>query len=290
MTAERETEIRHSGTLAPSSGSGLWTRQVSAFVRRYLREVVRNKTILFWSLGFPTVFYLLTITTFISMGDIPADLRPAVKGTTAISYGVFGSVIVCLNAFGQQLVTDIEDDRYTEFRSLPLSPSADLVGRLLAGLLFAGTAFLFVVAVSVATGAGYTIRGVESLPIVVFGFALTAVVWMVVALLIVVAVGNARYANIISLSLALASYFGTGFNGVTVESFNGPDWILNALPNTLTARLLSYHLIDIGSWEAAGLAPPEPPTSPEHLGLLVAYGVVFLAVGAVVTNKVMYGR
>ncbi|MFC7081173.1 ABC transporter permease [Halorussus caseinilyticus] len=277
-----------SRTETPTSGTGLWNRQVGAFVRRYLREVVRDRTVLFWSLGFPTVFYLLTITTFIQMSQIPDELHAAVKATTALSYGVFGSVVVCLNAFGQQLVTDIEDERYTEFRSLPLSPSADFVGRLVAGLLFAFVAFLFVVAVSVATGAGYVLRGPESILVVALAFVLMAVVWMVIALLIVLTVGNARYANIISLSVALASYFGTGFNGTDVTSFAGSDWLLNALPNTLATRLMTYHLADIQEWEPAGLAPPDPPSSLAYLGLLAVYGVVFLGIGTVLTKKILY--
>ena len=288
MTTEEKSESVRTKTSTPSWGQGLWSRQAGAFVRRQLREMFRNKTVLFWSLGFPAVFYLLTITAFVPMSEIPADIRGGVKATTAIGYGVFGSVIVCLNAFGQQLVTDIVDERYTEFRSLPLSPSADLVGRLASGVVFALAAFLFVIAVSVATGAEYTLRGVESIPIVFGAFVLSAVVWMVIALLIVLVVQNARFANIISLSLALASYFGTGFNGTDVTSFTGSDWLLNVLPNTLATRVVTYHLADIGSWEPSGLAPPDPPSSLAYLGLLAAYGIVFAIVGIVVTNKVIY--
>lgn len=290
MGAEEKGKSIGSDTRTPSFGQGLWSEQVGAFVRRYLREMARNKTVLFWSLGFPAMFYLLTVTAFIPMGEIPTEFQAAVKATTAIGYGVFGSVIVCLNAFGQQLVTDIEDERYVEFRSLPLSPSADFVGRLVSGLIFASGAFLFVIGVSIATGAEYTLRGPESIPIILGAFVLSAVVWMVIALLMVLLVTNARFANIISLSLALASYFGTGFNGTDVTSFTGPDWLLNVLPNTLATRLITYHLADIGEWEISGLAPPDPPSSLAFLGLLAAYGIVFALIGGIVTNKVIYKR
>lgn len=268
----------------------LWLRQARTFVERYLRELARSRTALFWSLGFPAAFYLLTITVFIPMDQIPAAFRPEVKATTAISYGVFGSVIVCLNAFAEQLVTDIEDQRYAAFRSLPIRPSADFAGRSAAALLFALAAFAFVLIVSVPTGAAYGIRGIESIPIALAALLLSSGMWLVVALVIAVLTSDARYANIIAVSIALASFFLTGFNGSQPMSFAPSKALLNVLPNALATRLIGYHTVALDSWAEVGWVPPEMPTGPEHLGLLLAYGVVFVLVGGTIMDRVVYKR
>lgn len=272
-------------------------RQIHAFFTRHLRELTRDRTALFWSFGFPTIFYLMTITVFIDLDQIPSEVEPAVMGIVAIGYGIFGAVIVCLNAFGQQFADDIDQQRYSSFRALPLSPSADLVGRSSASILMAAIAFCFVLAVSVLTGASYSLSSISSLPVVIGAFLLSSLIWIVLALFIAVIATNGQYVSIISLSIALVSYFGTGFNGTTPGSFAGDLALLNYLPNSLATRLMSYHMVEIdpeladgAPWEAAGMVPPEMPVGPEYLGLLLVYAVVFLAAGLLAMRYSMYKR
>lgn len=272
-------------------------RQIHAFFIRHLRELTRDRTALFWSFGFPTIFYLMTITVFIDLDQIPSEVEPAVMGIVAIGYGIFGAVIVCLNAFGQQFADDIDQRRYSSFRALPLSPSADLVGRSSASILMAAIAFCFVLAVSVLTGASYSLASISSLPVVIGAFLLSSLIWIVLALFIAVIATNGQYVSIISLSIALISYFGTGFNGTTPGSFAGDLALLNYLPNSLATRLMSYHMVEIdpeladgAPWEAAGMVPPEMPVGPEYLGLLLVYAVVFLVAGLLAMRYSMYKR
>lgn len=272
-------------------------RQIYAFFIRHLREITRNRTALFWSFGFPTIFYLMTITVFIDLDQIPSEVEPAVMGIVAIGYGIFGAVIVCLNAFGQQFADDIDQQRYSAFRALPLSPSADLVGRSSASILMAAIAFCFVLAVSVLTGASYSLSSISSLPVIIGAFLLSSLIWIVLALFIAVIATDGQYVNIISLSIALISYFGTGFNGTAPGSFAGDLTLLNYLPNSLATRLMSYHMVEIDSeladgapWEAAGMVPPEMPVGPEYLGLLLLYAVAFLVAGLLAMRYSMYKR
>lgn len=272
-------------------------RQVHSFFTRHLLEITRNRTALFWSFGFPTLFYLMTITVFIDLDQVPSAVEPAVMGIVAIGYGVFGAVIVCLNAFGQQLADDIEQRRYSAFRALPLSPSADFIGRSCASILMAAIAFCFVLVVSVLTGASYSLSSLSALPIVVGAFLLSSLIWIVLALFIAVIATNGQYVNIISLSIALISYFGTGFNGTAPSSFAGDLSLLNYLPNSLATRVLSYHMVEIdpepadgAPWEAAGMVPPEMPVGPDYLGLLALYAVVFLTAGLLAMRYSMYKR
>ncbi|WP_423745839.1 ABC transporter permease (plasmid) [Haladaptatus sp. SPP-AMP-3] len=271
------------------SGSG-WVRQMWAFVDRNLREMRRSLAVLVWSMGFPAGFYLLTINVFMPTDQIPADTLPTVKATVAVGYGMFGATVVCLNVFGQHLVTDLEQHRYAQFRSLPIRSSADLVGRLVAGELFGLAAFGFVLGVSVLTGAEYTLRGLGAVPVLLVALLLSNLVWLVLALGIATLVREARYANIISISVAMMGYFLTGYNGTSPGMFSGDPTLLNLLPNTLAARIAVYQLLDIGDWKQAGLAPPAMPSDPASLALLAGYGVVVLVVGFVVTNRVLYQR
>jgi ABC-2 type transport system permease protein len=276
----RETESTDTGRWQS------WIGQSRSFYGRYARELFRNKTVLFWSILFPVGFYLLTITVFVDLSEIPSEAQPAVLGSTAISYGTFGAIIVCLNTFGQQLAADFEADRYKQFRALPIAPTADLAGRMAAGLTLAVVAIAAVIAVSVPTGAEFVVRSPASLLIGGLAVLSLGVVWMVVATLVATTVTDERYASIITVALALLSYMLTGYNGTAPGDYAGPDFLLNYLPNTLPTRLLVYNFVDV---PAEVLAPPTLPSTEWGLGLMVGYSLLALGVGVLVMRRSVYG-
>lgn len=282
-----DTHRRGAAVADERSQRGRWLGQARSFAGRYVRELLRNKTVLFWSIAFPVGFYLLTITVFVDLSQVPADVRPAVLASTAISYGTFGAVIVCLNSFGQQLAADMEAGRYRQFRALPIAPTADLAGRMLAGLGLAAVAFLAVVATGLATGATFAVSGPASLGIGLVAFVGLAVVWMVVATAVAAAITDERYASIITVAVALLSYMLTGYNGTDPASFAGPDALLNYLPNTLGTRLLVDSFVDV---PPGSLAPPAMPSTAWAVAAMALYTAVTLLAGVVVVRTVIYDR
>jgi len=265
-----------------------WLRQSRAFAERYARELFRNKAVLFWSVAFPVAFYLLTITVFVDTSGIPGDALPYVKAGTAVSYGMFGAVIASLNSFGQQLAADFEADRYLQYRSLPLAPSADLAGRMVAGTLLSLVAFVAVVAVAVVTGAQFGLRGLVSAPLVLVAVVSFALVWMTVAVAVATLVRDTRYASIITISIALGSYFLTGYNGTDPSSFQGPDAVLTWLPNTAATRLVSHHVVVPPTGLADRAAALAVPDALFGFAQLVVYGGVAALVGVALMRRVVY--
>lgn len=272
------------------TGRRLWLGQVTSFAERSVRELFRNRTVLFWSVAFPVGFYLLTITVFVDTSTIPDAVLPYVKAGTAVSYGMFGAIIASLNAFGQQLAADIEDGRYRLYRSLPVAPGADLAGRMVAGLALSFVALLAAGVAAVLTGGAFAIRSVISLPVVVLAVVTFAVFWMAVAVLVAALVRDARYAGIVTVSGALAAYFLTGFNGGDPSAFQGPEILLNWLPNTLATRLVAHHVVvlpgDTGVATAGGSLPI--PGDAFGLAVLGLYALGSLAVGVAAMRRGVY--
>jgi ABC-2 type transport system permease protein len=272
-----------------NEGAGGWFRQSRAFAQRYARELFRNKAVLFWSVAFPVAFYLLTITVFVDTSVIPSDVLPYVKAGSAVSYGMFGAVIASLNSFGQQLAADFEADRYMQYRSLPLAPSADLAGRMTAGIALSAVAFVAVLLTAVATGAEFGVRSVVSVPLVLVAFVTFTLVWMALAVAIAVLVEDTRYASIITISVALGSYFLTGYNGTDPGSFQGPTAVLDWLPHTAATRQVTQHIVvpPAGLADEAGML-----TVPDaFLGVaqLSFYGILAAFVAFLLMRHVVYG-
>lgn len=271
------------GDSAGASSAQAWLRQVLAFAERCLREVGNSWTMLSVVLALPAGMQLLFGA---QLGDAPPELISA----WAVGTGVFGAIYVCLYIFGYQLAGDLEDQRYAAYRSMPLSPSADLCGRMLASLALAAAAFALTIVAGVLTGGSFAIRGPESLPIIVLAFLLTCIFWMVVALPFVAYAKNERVAEYAVPMIAVLAYVLTGLNGVNAATSPIDGDLLNYLPNALPTRVLSYHLVPAGDWAEIGLAPPSMPVGSEFVAVLVAYAAVALVVGTVVVNRALYDR
>ncbi|OAQ54041.1 hypothetical protein HTG_00505 [Natrinema mahii] len=267
---------------SPTTGSAsVWADQVRAFAGRNLREIAHSWTLLSIALGFGPFLYLVYLMAWDS---VPAPMRASL----AVGLGTFGSMLVCLYVFGNQLVVDIEASRYELYRAMPVRPSADLVGRMIAGLTISCVAFLSTLLAGGLTGASFGIRGPESVPIVVAAFALSCLLWMVVAVPIVIAANNERYAEFLTTMVAVVAVFVTGNNGVVPEMSMVDGELLNVVPNALSARLLGYHLVGGGEYARAGLVPPPMPSGLESVALLGLYGVGALALGIAFVRTSLY--
>lgn len=266
-----------------SDGRRVWIEQAGAFTRRSLQEVRNSRLMLAWVIAFPAIMYLLRTTQGAS-GSAVSD------ATVSVGIGILGSMFVCLFVFGNQLATDLEDRRYVAYRSMPISSSADLTGRMAAGLVLAASAFTVTIVAGLATGASYGLRGPESVPIVLAAGVLTCLFWMIAAIPFVVAAGNKRIASMATTLLAVTAFILTGLNGAVPSQsvIDGP--VLNYLPNTLPTRLLVYHLVPTESWTELGVAPPAMPTDPTFLVLLAGYAALAVLAGTLLVNRTLYDQ
>ena len=285
------TKTGHKESHTKQTGGGISTRtqQIASFTERGVRELFGNKAVLFWSIAFPVGFYLLTISLFIDTSQTPDGALPYVKAGTAVTYGTFGAIIASLNAFGQQLAMDFEEDRYELLRSLPVSASADLVGRMVAGIALSVLALLSVLGVAVLTDATFTLKSAISLPVVAVAILSFTVFWMVVAVAVTTLIQDSRYASIITVSMALALYFLTGFNGGNPSMFQGSEQLLNWLPNTLPTRLIVEH---IAATPAQYTSPDRlaPPSADFGVAIMSVYAIVAFGVGLLIMRRGVYKR
>lgn len=259
-----------------------WSRQVKAFTVRTLRALFRNRSALFWGLAAPVFFYVV-FGVIISFGPASSGR----KATMAIAFGVFGAFSVTLVIFAASLSADLESKRYRKLRSLPIAPSADIVGRFLGGFALAVVSFLLVLIVGILTGASLTLRSPLSVLVVLLSLFLFCLISMAAAVLVASIQDNGEYIVGITNMLVLALFFLTGYNGIVPQLMPEPlPGLVNYIPNALATRLSIYHLTTIGS--GTPLSPPPLPHGPKYLALLCVYAVVIVAIAAVVMHRRIY--
>ncbi|GAB7020960.1 ABC transporter permease [Halostagnicola bangensis] len=256
-------------------------RQVSAFVVRTIREIRRNRAALFWCLVFPSAFFAFNLFVFVNIESVESGNRAPVIGSVAITFGVLGILFVALYVFSQQFVGDLERGHYLKFRTTSLTPSADLGGRLLASIIVAFGSFGVVLVFAVLLGGEYQLRSYISILVVIGTIVSLTVVWVVIGMGIATLISDPRTVTVVSISLALGAFFLTGFNGGNPQFFApDPAW-LDIFPNSLSARILLYHMIAIPPDQM-----PEPgvPGTVEHL-LMAGYGIGSFGIGLLLVNR-----
>lgn len=286
----------HGQTGGGTPTAGRWVTQTKAFALRNLRSMLRTKATIIWGFGFPAFWYFLTSLVFLpDAEEIGGTATLAdVKGSTAVSLGLFGVLTVTLVAFAGGLSADLTAKRYRKLRSLPVAPSADFAGRYLAGVAVAAVAYVLVLLVGLVDGAAYTLRGPGSIPVVVGSFLLFSLVGVSVAVLVTRLVEDSELVVGITNAILLVSFFLTGYNGTSPALLPAEShWLVNVAPNSLATRLQTWHLTDIPATtpagvEQAGLTPPALPVGLGFVALLGAWALAFGGAAAYLMDSAVY--
>ena len=265
-------------TAAPVERTGsVWASQAAGFTYRTLRDVARSWTVLGVAVGLPPVMYLLVTAT--------REFDPTTKGLFAVGIAVLGAMIASLTVFGSQLAVDLEDDRFLAYRSMSVSPSADLAGRMMAGMMVAALALVFGLAVGILDGAPLGVGGVVPAVVSVTAFLGLSVVFMAAAIPIVVAANNEQYAQ---FALSLVAVFGfmlTGYNGMLPSVAILEESMVQLFPNALATRAIAVQLVTV-----EGMANVEFAGAESRLVTLAGYSVGAAVVGVLLARSQLYDR
>ena len=258
-----------------------WSRQVKAFASRTLRELFHNRSAMFWGLGAPVFYYVLF---GVVAGQAVAGRE---RAALAVSFAIFGIFGVALTTFATNLTADLKRKRYRKLRSLPVAPSADLLGRALGAFVLAIASFLVVLGAGLLTGASFALRSPFSVPVVVISLALFCLVGIAVAVLIASVLNEGEYVLGVTNLLLFGLFFLTGYNGISPSIVpESLTVLINYAPNSLATRLVLYHLTPVGS--NGPFSPPALPTDPVYLVVLAGYAVAIAAVASVVMHRYIY--
>jgi ABC-2 type transport system permease protein len=252
----------------------VWFAQAGAFTYRTLRDMSRSWTVLGTAVGLPPVMYLLVTAT--------REFDPTTKGLFAVGIAVLGAMIASLTVFGSQLAVDADADRFHAYRSMAVAPSADLAGRMAAGVVIAALALCVGLGVGILDGAPIGVDGVVPAVVAVGGFLGVTVVFASAAVPVTLAANDEQYAQFALSLIAVFAFVLTGYNGIIPSVAVLDDSVVRLLPNTLGTRAIALHLvttegIDLTQTDGWGL-------------LLTGYGLVATVLAGFLVRVGLYDR
>lgn len=275
------------GSRADRPAVRAWLGQSRAFASRYLRQHTRSPAGLAFLVAWPAFWYLLVAHLLFAGAGPDATSVATAKAAFAVSFGLFGAFTVSLTGVVGSFTADVETKRYRKLRSLPVSPAADLVGRFVAGTALSAVSYLGLLVIGLVDGAAFALRGPISPFVVLVGLVAYTAVGVATAVSLAAMVPRPEYATTLATALLLATFFGTGFNGVSPGLFPGPPALLNVIPVSLVTRVQLAHLVAPAT-ETGGFGPPPLPIGPGEFAMVIAFGLGALALGSAVVERAVY--
>src|SRR5438876_10053963 len=245
---------------------------------RWMKKLVRNPILIFFSLFQPVIFLVLFTQLFNKFGAL---LGPGV------SYTVFATAgIVLQNAFssafqsGTAVVDDIRSGFLTKMLATPVNRTAILFGRLLSDVFRVVAQTVIILVLAYALGV-YPATGPVGYLLGIFTVAFFGLAWSGISLALglktksaetVFGIAGALTFPLLFMSTALVS---AGFMPSwmqNVSNFNPISFAVNAIRNPITGCSLDLKVCNIGfDWST----------------ILQAYGVI-AAIGVVTLGATLY--
>jgi ABC-2 type transport system permease protein len=155
--------------------------QITATWNKTIKEFLRQKTVLFWTIGWPIIWVLIGSFSFTS--NIPTEIVAYTRGAISISMMVFGLMTAGMANLPGNIAQDRARGLLTKVMSMPVSPWRDFSGRILALLAFSVFSAVLVIAVGFVCGARFFFTGIdfmESLAFILLIFLASAGIGMLI--------------------------------------------------------------------------------------------------------------
>ena len=140
--------------------------QIIATWNKTIKEFLRQKTVLFWTIGWPIIWVL--IGSFSFTGNVSTETLSYTRGAISISMMAFALMTAGMANLPGNIAQDRERGLLTKIMSMPLSPWRDFTGRILALLAFSGVSAGLVIAIGFICGARFFFTGIDLLVSLVF--------------------------------------------------------------------------------------------------------------------------
>lgn len=249
--------------------------QIAAAFSKTIKEFLRERAVLFWTIAWPIVWVL--IGSFVFVSGAPKEIVPYLKGSTTISMLVFALMIAGIANLPANIAADRENGLLAKLMSMPISPRKDFVGRILGLAAFSCLAAALVIAVGLACGARFSTTDIGVLQAV--GFLL---------LVICASAGIGLLVGTFIKHVHGAVMTGVGIAVVT-SAVSGMFMPYSALPPSLQQFARVYPTASANSLAIYALMGEEiagyNPLTVSQISLTVALSVFLLILGTILYSR-----
>jgi len=156
--------------------------QVTVTLTKTIKEFLRQKTVLFWTILWPIIWVL--IGSFSFTGNAPPEVVSHIRGAISISMMVFALMTAGMANLPGNIAQDRERGLLAKLMSMPISPWRDFVGRITALLAFSSLSAISVVLTGYICGARFsysTLAFIEAIGFILLIFIASAGIGLIIS-------------------------------------------------------------------------------------------------------------
>lgn len=257
--------------------------QVTGTTEKFLKEILRDKAALFWTIAFPIFWVIIDCFAFVKSEWMPEEVIPLVRGSYTISIAIFAIMLSTIVGLSSSIASDREKGLLSKLLSMPINPWIDSFGRLLGSLAFSALAAGLVFVVGSICGARFHSAYLGILESV--GFFL-------LAFLASVGIG-------LTIGTFVKREYGATMTGVGIAvgtaAMSGLFFPYSLLPSPLQifARIYPFSSCNssvifllAGGEEAAGYNP----LTAGHIAITIALSMALFIIGLALYKRFCWGR
>ena len=134
--------------------------QITATMGRIIKELLREKSSLFWTIGWPIIWVMIGSVSFVS--STPPDIQPYAKGSVTVPMMIFAIMIAGMSNLPASVAYDRERGMLGKLMSMPINPMKDFLGRILGLASFSCLAVVLVALTGFALGARFRATPIDA--------------------------------------------------------------------------------------------------------------------------------
>jgi ABC-2 type transport system permease protein len=249
--------------------------QITATLVRIIKELIRDRAVIFWSVFFPIV--LLLMANFVSMANVSASDRAIGTGFFTLAMIVYATMMAGMVDIPANIAHDRNRGMLTKLKSMPVSHAKDFIGRILAFLVFSLIAIVTVLLIGIGLGAGFSVTPIGLVESIAFLF-LSVLASSGIGLILGTLIESEQGAAFTGIGLALVTSFTSGI----FSAYSDLPSILQSFSRTypISSSVYSLTYLLVGE-KMAGYNPLE-------LGQIlttVASSIILFALGLVLYTR-----
>jgi len=128
--------------------------QITATFVRIIKEFLRDKVMVFWSIFFPIIWLIMANVVFLA--NAPESEATPFRGAFTISMIVYAVMIAGMVDLPGNIAADRNRGMLSKLKSMPVSQFKDFLGRILAFLVFSLIAVVAVLLIGMLLGAKFS--------------------------------------------------------------------------------------------------------------------------------------
>lgn len=214
--------------------------QITATFVRVVKELMRDKVLIFWSIVFPIIW--LVLANFVFLGSAPEEEAAPLRAAFTVSMITYAIMIAGIVDLPGNIASDRGRGMLSKLKSMPVRQFNDFLGRISAFLMFSGIAVVIVLIIGTVLNAKFSADSmgmIQSAGYIVLAILASCGIGLIIGTII----KSEQGAVYTGIAIALITSFAAGIFSLYIQLPSSLQFFARIYPLSAANSSLIYLLV-----------------------------------------------